>query len=389
MKKSLRIIGWVLVSALLLAEAGLLLSGKGYVNKVVWMTLLHGKTSPDIYELDLFPTHVVAQAIPQPWPVSVHYGKLNIPDSLVEFMHLYQTASFLVIHQDSVLYEWVANEGRDLTNLNSFSMAKSITSMLIGCAVKDGLIASIDDPVGKYIPEFNEGTKQEITIRHLLTMSSGLGYEEGYGSPFSWPAEAYYGSDVNAITLRVEVAEKPGREWLYKGGDTQLLGIILHKVLGGQSIASYAAERVWKRIGAEHPAYWSTDEQGMEKVSCCFYSNARDFAKLAKLYLHDGRWNAEQIVDSAWVAQSLQPANNVMKHGKPVSDYGFQWWLLQHRGHSVFYMRGIRGQYILAVPDRDLIIVRLGNRRAAKTGDDLPSDIFTYLDAGIGLTEHE
>ena len=124
----------------------------------------------------------------------------------------------------------------------------------------------------------------------------------------------------------------------------------------------------------------------MEKVSCCFYTNARDFARIAKLYMNKGNWNGIQIVDTNYVNESLSAANLLDKEGKQNDKYGYQWWLMKHNGHHIFYMRGIRGQYVFAIPDLKTIVVRLGHKRASKSGDDLPPDIYIYLDAALALS---
>ncbi len=385
MKKILKWIVIVLVSIVLLAEIGLLVTGKWFVNKVVYMTLLSGKTGPDIDELTLFPYHEVGNGKPQPWPVSVRYNQQQIADSIIGKFIGYQTVGFLVVKDDSLLHEQYWEGYDEHSVVNSFSMAKSINAILIGIALKDGLIKSLDEPVGHYIPEFAQGEKAQITIKHLLTMSSGLDYVEGYGSPFAWPAEAYYGSDVNALTLDVQTKEAPGKTWYYKGGDSQLLGIILKKVTG-KNVAEYAAEKLWKPIGAEEKAFWSTDEKGMEKVSCCFYTTARDYARLPKLYMQCGNWNGQQIVDSQYVKESLTPADVMdADDGKKIDKYGYQWWMMKYQNHAIFYMRGIRGQYVFAIPDLNMIVVRLGHKRDSVKVDDMPIDVFTYLDCAFAM----
>jgi CubicO group peptidase (beta-lactamase class C family) len=385
MKKFLKWTGIVLLSIVLLVETGLVVSGNAYVNKVLYMTIFQGKTGPDIDELKQFPYHEVDHARSQPWPVAAGYNNQPVADSMPGVFARYQTVGFLVIKDDSLLYEkyW---EGYDEHSVvNSFSMAKSINAILIGVALKEGLIKSVDEPVANYLPEFAQGEKSKITIKHLLTMSSGLDFKEGYGSPFEWPAEAYYGADVNAITVNVGPREAPGKTWLYKGGDSQLLGMILKKVTG-KKVADYASEKLWKPIGAEEKAFWSTDDQGMEKVSCCFYTTARDYARIARLYMQQGNWNGQQIVDSSYVRESLTVADLTDdKDGKKIDKYGYQWWLLDYKGHHIFYMRGIRGQYVFAIPDMNMIVVRLGHKRDPIKVDDMPVDVFTYLDCAMGM----
>lgn len=376
----------VIISLLLFGEAAILISGKTFLKRVFAMTIFSGKLSPDIDELHLFPYREMAATKPQPWAVSVNYNKAKIDASLMQKMESFKTTSFLVIKNDSIIYENYWEQYNDKSVTNSFSMAKSFTAALIGIAIKQGLIKSLDELVGNYIDSYKEGDKAKITIKHLLTMSSGIDFDETYSSPWAWPSEAYYGNDVNALTLKAGVKEAPGITWKYKGGDTQLLGIILKKVLGNKTVSQFAAENLWQKMGAEQPAFWSLDKaDGMEKVSCCWYATARDFARFAKLYMNKGNWNGEQILDSSYIQESIQLANLKDIDGEPNDKYGYQWWVMKHKGHDIFYCRGIRGQYIFAVPDNNLIVVRTGHKRASKKGDELPDDIFVYLDIALAL----
>jgi CubicO group peptidase (beta-lactamase class C family) len=225
----------------------------------------------------------------------------------------------------------------------------------------------------------------KITLRHALMMSSGLDFKESYGSLFAWPAKAYYGDDVNATIIGPEKIAEPGAVYAYKGGDSQLLGMVIKKVTG-MSVAEYAAKRLWTKVGAESDAFWSLDKEGgMEKVSCCYYATARDFARFGKLYLQYGKWDNEQIIDSSFIAQSLLPGAPKKENGEPNLEYGYQWWLLAHEGQKVFYARGIKGQYVFVIPQTKTIVVRLGHKRAEKKGDELPSDIFDWLNLALDL----
>jgi CubicO group peptidase (beta-lactamase class C family) len=376
----------VVISLLVIGEAAILISGKTFLNRVFAMTIFSGKMSPDIDELNLFPFREMAATKPQPWAVSVNYNKAKIDASLMQKMESFKTTSFLVIKNDSIIYENYWEQYNDKSVTNSFSMAKSFTAALIGIAIKKGLIKSVDEPVGNYIDSYKEGNKAKITIKHLLTMSSGIDFDETYSSPWAWPSEAYYGIDVNALTLKAVVKETPGITWKYKGGDTQLLGIILKKVLGYKTVSQFAAENLWQKMGAEQPAFWSLDKaNGMEKVSCCWYATARDFARFAKLYMNKGNWNGEQLLDSSYIQESIILADLKDIDGKPNDKYGYQWWIMKHKGQDIFYCRGIRGQYIFAVPYSNLIVVRAGHKRASKKGDELPDDIFVYLDIALAL----
>ncbi|HRE95690.1 MAG TPA: serine hydrolase, partial [Flavobacteriales bacterium] len=131
--------------------------------------------------------------------------------------------------------------------------------------------------------------------------------------------------------------------------------------------------------GAEQPAYWSLDKEGgLEKSYCCLYATGRDFARLGKLYMHEGTWNEKRIVSSEWVKQSITPAELIDEDGSKNQRYGYQWWITQYEGKKVFYMRGILGQYVICYPEEDLIIVRTGHKRGRKQ-NDTPVEIDDYI----------
>src|SRR5205823_14886354 len=176
------------------------------------------------------------------------------------------------------------------------SMAKSITGLLIGAALKEGKIKSLQEPVGNYLYEFTSGDKAKVKIIDLLTMSSGSNWDESYGNPLSVTTELYYGHDAYKTATGVAIVQPPGTLHRYKSGDTQLLGLVLEKATG-KSMSAYAAEKLWQPMGAEHAALWSTDHiGGTEKAYCCFNSNARDFARLGQLMLDSGRWQGNEII---------------------------------------------------------------------------------------------
>ncbi len=380
-KKLLLILGLVVIGLITWVQ----LSGNTHIYRTLAMTIFRGQMGPQIDELNDFPTRCIPNAKPEPWPHSTAYNKVQPNPELIKKLHENKTTAYLLIQNDSIIYEdyWEGTNAK--TESNSFSMAKSITAALIGCALKEGLIKSLDEKVGNYIEAFQKEPYNQISIRHLLMMSSGLDFKETYGSILGWPAKAYYGKDVNATVLDAPKLYEPGTVYDYKGGDSQLLGMILEKA-SGMRAAKYASEHLWQKIGAEDTAYWSLDvPDGMEKVSCCYYATAHDFARLGKLYLQYGNWNGIQLIDSNYIAQSIVVAPTRTISGKPNTQYGYQWWILNYKGLDVFYARGIKGQYIFNIPAKKMIIVRLGHKRADKNEDDLPLDIFDYLELGLSM----
>ncbi|WP_162054988.1 serine hydrolase domain-containing protein [Pontibacter pamirensis] len=362
---------------LVLFAAWVHMADKNYVYRAIYYNLA------DIDDNTIFEQREIeAPPMTQPWPLAVGYNKLSSPAELELLHEELRSVAFLIVQHDSILYERYWDGYSDESLSNSFSMAKSIVSMLVGIAIKEGKIESVEQPVGDFLPEFREGDKAKIRIRHLLWMSSGLNWDESYINPFSMTTESYYGTNLRKVIDRLEAVEVPGRQYTYKSGDTQVLGFVLQAATG-KSLSAFAEEKLWKPIGAAHDAEWSVDTpEGIEKAYCCFFSNARDFARLGRLYLHNGRWNEDTLVPPAYVAASLRP-NGLpkAKDGKKVDFYGYHWWLMpDYKGQDVFYARGILGQYIIVIPEKDLVIVRLGKERD-EVVDNHPNDVRVIIDA--------
>jgi len=356
----------------------LLLSGKWYYYKA----LVYNYVGID--DLELFHYRQVDAGLSQPWNTSNSYNRIPLTDSLKSGIEKYQTVAFLVIKNDSVIIEQYADGYSDSSHTNSFSVAKSIVGLLIGIAHDEGKIKSLDQPVCDYFPEHCKEENRMLTIRHLLTMSSGLNYDEGYTSLFSPTTRSYYGTNLRKQMAPLSVVKTPGVNFEYRSSDPQILAFILMNGTG-MTLSEYASEKLWKPIGAEHPALWSLDyKNGDEKAYCCFYSNARDFARIGKLMLNKGKWNGKQIVSENYVTQSITPAP-LLDGNKQNTSYGYQWWLMNRAGREIFYARGILGQYIVVIPEDEIIFVRLGHERGEKGADGLPHDITLYIDEVLKL----
>jgi CubicO group peptidase (beta-lactamase class C family) len=411
--KFLKWVAIVILSVVLLINVIALVTGRTYLFKLIPNTILKFRMGPSIDEYHIFANRKVDIGKPQPWPVSAHYNKKNIPDSLLQSFAKFQTAAYVIIKNDSLYHEQYWDGYSDSSHTNSFSMAKSITSILAGIAIGEGKIKSVDEHVSDFIPEYKTGMDSLLTIKDLLTMSSGIDFDENYVSPFAYPAEAYYGDDLMKITLKYKVTEQPGKEFKYLSGNSTLLGYIITKATG-RTLADYASEKLWQPLGAEHPAYWSLDhEGGLEKAYCCFNSDAKDFARIGELYLNGGRWKDHQElmrhmntglrdlgVDTVttptmeWVYKQIVPQDYVDASMSPklVAYYGYNWWILNCNGHIIPYCRGILGQYIFVIPDLHMVVVRLGKKRGpveTMTIDgkeyNIPSDGLNYVKAAIAM----
>lgn len=384
MKRLKKIFKWLLI-ILAVINIAIIATGKTYLYKGIWNTYLKGRSGPSVDEYEIFANREVRAGNYQAWPVASDYNKNGIPARHKAVFIGLETISYIIVKEDSLRYEEYWEGGGEHSVTNSFSAAKTFVSILVGAAIKEGKIKSIDQPVGDFLPRFKEGDNSKLTIRHLLTMSSGIDFDEDYVSPFAYPAQAYYGSDLQELTYKYRVTGQPGKVFKYLSGNTALLAFVL-KEATGMSLSDYASEKLWKPMGAKNTAYWSLDEvDGVEKAYCCFNSNARDFARFGQLYLDSGRWNGVQLVPEDYVLQSIKPADLVDEKGKPNDQYGYSWWLLRHKGHEVFYARGILGQYIFVIPDEKMVIVRLGKKRDKREDEEHPHDVYTWIDAALEM----
>jgi CubicO group peptidase (beta-lactamase class C family) len=384
--KLLKKIGkWFLI-ILVVLNLAIIVTGKTYLYKGIGNTYLKGRSGPSISEYGIFENRVVKAGTEQKWHTARNYNTQKIPAPLEPHFTEMQTVAFVVIKDDSLVHEQYWDGFGPDSRSNSFSMAKTFVSMLIGAAIDEGKIKNIDQPVSDFLPEFREGDNAKLTIRHLLTMSSGINFDEDYVNPFAYPAQAYYGSDLKKLTYGYKVTEAGGKTFKYLSGNSELLGFILVKATG-KSLSDYMSEKFWKPLGAKNDALWSLDgKDGMEKAYCCFNSDALDFARLGQLYLDSGKWNGRQVISADYVAHSIVPAELNDEDGKKIDNYGYAWWLLPaYRGHAVFYARGILGQYIICIPDKKMVVVRLGSKREKRKGNDHPLDLFYYIDAALDM----
>lgn len=298
----------------------------------------------------------------------------------------YSTLAYLIVQNDTIRYEKYWENFDSVSLINSFSMAKTIVSLLVGISIDLGKIATVDQKVYEFLPEFKNCNDSLLTIRDLLTMSSGLDWDEAYSSPFSKTTQAYYGNDLKSLHLNLDVVENPGQNFNYYSANTQLLSFIV-EVANQKSLSSCASDFIWKKIGAEKDALWSLDDKGgEEKAYCCFNSNARDFAKIGLMVLHNGYFNGNQIVSSSYISEMIKPCNYLKdENGEEVDFYGYHIWLLRYKNQIIPYFRGILGQYIFIIPSENAVIVRLGKKRAAEKAGVHPIDVYFYLDEGMRI----
>lgn len=304
-------------------------------------------------------------------PQSIKIGDVK---SFEKYLTDNHTVAFLIIKNDTIQYEKYFDDYTQESIVASFSMAKSVTSILIGCAIDDGLIKSVDEPITNYIPELKKNGFGKVTLKHLLQMTSGLKFNESYVNPFGDAAAVYYGRNLRKKIAKMKLGHEPGKQFRYVSGNTQLLGLVLERALKTKTVTDYLQEKLWQPLGMEYDASWSLDKKkdGLEKTFCCLNARARDFAKIGRLYLNKGNWNGKQIVSKKWVEESTQ----IDTREGGASYYKYQWWIPTQTGD--FMAEGILGQFIYVNPHKDLIIVRLGK----KTGEADWQGTFINLASG-------
>jgi CubicO group peptidase (beta-lactamase class C family) len=280
---------------------------------------------------------------------------------LDEFLRDTETLAFVVVHKDRLVRERYFGGSSRETLLTSFSVAKSFVSTLVGIAIDEGLIGSVDDRVTKYLPELaaRDSRFREISLRHLLTMSSGLRYQEGRFLSLGDDTYTYYGVDLRDVALkRVRIAGPPGVAWEYNNYHPLLLGLVLERTTG-TSVSNFMATRLWQPLGAEGDATWNLDSErsGFEKMESGLNARAVDYARFGLLLLHHGEWNGRRIVSGDWV----RVATGANTTTDPAYYYGYRyfWWLdVERQGR--FYAFGKYGQYVYVAPDADAVVVRFG-----------------------------
>ena len=351
-----------------------------YIFKGVRTIYLTGNNTAFISDYEYFDNREIKSANPQPWALHKQYNTIDESDKLKELNDERKTKSFLVIKNDSILFEKYYDGHKQTDISNSFSVAKSIVTSMMGKAIMEGKIKSLDQPVSDFFEEYKNGLASELTVGDLASMSSGMKWNEKYYSVINITSESYFTDDLRSVILRQEIENKPGKGFRYSSGDTQLLAMIIEKATG-TSLSNYLSQKFWDPMGAENLALWQIDseESGMEKAYCCIAATARDFARFGKLYIDKGKWGDTEILDSSFVELSLNPVFD----DSPF--YGYGWWLYEFEGKKVFTMNGHRGQFVISFPDENIIIVRQGDFNNKGRVSERSGDLYQYISEGYKI----
>lgn len=301
---------------------------------------------------------------PYPLPAGV---PINLP-GLEAFMAEQRTAGIVIIQDGKVRLERYGLDFDAGGRWTSFSVAKSFTSTLVGAAIQDGAIKSLEDKVSNYIPDMKGSAYDDVTIRQLLTMSSGVRWNEDYEDPNADVAKfnnttADAGVDATVSYMRkLPRAHPPGEVWNYNTGETNLIGVLVSSATG-KTLSAYLEEKIWKPFGMASDATWLLNSTGTEISGCCIQASTMDFARLGQFVLSGGKIGDTQIVPADWFAQAIVKQKDI---GRPGRGYGFQWWTYDDGSVAA---QGIFGQGIFIDPKRKLVIASNANWPTATPGD--------------------
>jgi CubicO group peptidase (beta-lactamase class C family) len=354
-----------------------------YLLRAVRTIYFKGYTTAFLEDYKDFPNREIKKGTAQPWAIAKDYNTVNATSILEKTHKELQTAAFIIIQNDSIFHESYFDGYSKDSKSNSFSMAKSVITMALGKAIMEGKIKSLDQKVIDFIPELKGEFAKEVTVGDLSSMASGLNWDEKYYSPLSIVTRAYFDDDLKKVMLGLEINEKPGQSFKYLSGATQLLAMCIEKATG-EYVSDYVSKHFWQPMGAENEALWQLDHEndGIEKAYCCIASNARDFARFGKLYLNNGNWKGNQILDSTFIKKCITPRFSESPQ------YGYGWWLHNFLGKDLYYMRGHLGQFVIVIPQDNLIIVRLGHLKGIQTSFDPHSeDLYVYVEEAYEMLE--
>ena len=364
-------------------------SGHGYFWRALAATYLQGHTTAHIDDAGNFAQRTIAAGPSQPWAVNEHLNQKPLDPAFLTYLKQYGAAAFVVAHQGALLHEQYFSPYDKSSRTNSFSMAKTITTLQVGMAVQQGFISSFDAPITEQLPEYaGDERGRKATVAQLSAMKSGHDWTENYYLPLNVTTELYFGRDAQSVVLRQGFEREPGSEYEYSSGSTQLLGVFLKRALAakepGLTISTHLSRSLWQPLGMAREALYTLDRPeaagGMERTYCCIFATALDYAKLGQLLLQDGQWQGKTLIDSSFVERIRQP--DLMPY------YGHSLWMDWQYKYPFYFMQGHQGQYVIVVPSKQLVVVRLGQfRNKADKGPNgvTPAEVYQFVDQAVAL----
>jgi CubicO group peptidase (beta-lactamase class C family) len=284
-------------------------------------------------------------------------------DVAAEYAESKKSSAIVVVHDDRVVFErhWRGHKPEDSTN--SASMAKTVTALLIGIAVDEGLIRSLDEPASTWLPTWHKDDRARITVRHLLQMHSGLEPEGQYEEPFSNASYLALGTDLRYVVDNIPARSEPGKQFDYSSVNFQALGFILEAATG-KRYAEYLSEKLWKPLGAGDAALWLDKTGGSSRTYGYLFATAEDWAKVGLLFLHEGDWKGRRIVSRKFIHEMITPSPSEPKYGIGIwlahNPYQIEQEEEEFLMDGIFYLDGRGKQRVYVVPGRSLVVVRVG-----------------------------
>lgn len=334
----------------------------GYLIKGIKGAYFDGHTSAHIYDRKHFSQREIPSLNPQPFEYAEEKWSLNTQTR--EALEGFDTRGLVVLKDHKVVLEEYWEDHNAQTISNSFSVAKSIITLLVQIAIQDGYIGSWDEPITQYIPEYKIPEGVSIpTLRHFSTMTAGMQIKEDYKNPFSKTAKLYYHDDVAEVVLSTPPGKfEAGTEWEYQSACTQMLGIALTRAVS-ESISSYANRELFTKLGFETDATWHLDhEGGIELAFSSLNAATLDLAKIGQFALNHGRVGEFEVVDSTFLTMAVQ--------GFKSPRHGHGYWIYPETQGKIYGSRGMLGQIIMVVPEHNLVVARTGQTSGPKWIED-------------------
>jgi CubicO group peptidase (beta-lactamase class C family) len=275
-------------------------------------------------------------------------------EGVAEYCADHGCRAVVIVRHGRIVWERYWGDWDEDSTDNSWSMAKSITSALVGIAIGEGKISGLEQSAADFIPEWRGTDREKITLRHLITMTSGLSWSMMYDPPSGDTLDMLGSEDQSGYAVSRPLYREPGSDWYYSDGDAQSLSRVL-KAATGMEAGEYAQQALFGPIGVES-ADWRTDAVGQSLTYCCVFATARDFARFGYLFLRDGLWEEEQVVPEDWVHDSTEPSQLLNLN------YGYYWWLTDFEDvpEDTFAAMGFETKKIYVIPSLDIVAVRLG-----------------------------
>lgn len=392
-KKFVKRFGTGLIGLLVLAALAIQLTGHGYFWKALAATYFQGHSTAHINDAGNFSQRKIDTKQPLLWEKDPAYNREAISAATLSHLQRYGSASFIVAKNGKLLHETYFSPYTESSRTNSFSVAKTITTMQVGMAAQQGLIPSFDTPITQFLPEFTSNARgAKATIAQLSAMKAGHDWTEKYYLPLNVTTDLYFGTNAEKLVLNRDFEREPGTEYEYSSGSTQLLGVILKRAIQAKNpqsnVSEHLSQSLWQALGMEKDAIYTLDrpseEGGMERTYCCIFATARDYAKLGQLLLQDGQWGGKQLLDKAFVERMRKP--DLQPY------YGHSLWMDWTYKHPFYFMQGHQGQYVIVVPSHQLVVVRMGQfRNKADLGPNgqTPQEVYSFVDEAVRLAKVE